>query len=120
MSENTARKAVVTTAQVQEKVNLYAEVRKEIAGLEKVETFEFDKGMRGKGFATYDSDGNVVETFEGKEEALTFYNTWINAAWQIKNLIETKVAKEATSAKAPRKVAAKVAEGSQEGDSKAA
>jgi hypothetical protein len=73
MSENT-RKAVVTTAQVQEALNAYNDLRGKI-GLSVTEK-EFDKGARGKGFATYDEKGVQVRVFETKEEALMGYRAW--------------------------------------------
>ncbi len=108
MSETKTRKAVVTTAEVQEGLSLYLATREAISGA-KAEKQEFDKGARGKGFATYDASGAVVKTWETKEEALSFYAGWVEVAKDVLAMQQTR-----------KPEAAKVAEGSQEGDSKAA
>jgi hypothetical protein len=112
MSENT-RKAVVTTAQVQEALKNYNSVRANLAGLETPDAQEFDKGARGKGFATYNADGSVDRPWETKDEALSFYSTWTQVANDVIKL-------QAFKANAPKKVAAKVVKGSEEGDAKSA
>lgn len=115
---DTTRKAVVTTAQVQAAVKEYTTAIAEISGQDRVE-MDFDKGFRGKGFATYDGE-TVVKTFDTKEQALDFYATWVKVAGEVVTLIAERKAREAeaekAAPKAPRKVAAKVVEGSQEGD----
>ncbi len=113
-----ARKAVVTTAQVQEALNIYLSVRANLAGLETPDVQQFDKGFRGKGFATYDADNNVVSNWETKDEALSFYSTWRSVANEVVQLQAFAANKTEAPVKAPRKVAAKVSEGSQEGDAK--
>lgn len=115
MSDTTkTRKAVVTTAQVQEAVNDYTLTVSEISGEERL-SLDFDKGFRGKGFAVYGGE-SVVATFETKEEALDFYGNWVKVAKDVVTMIADRKARETTAPKAPRKVAAKVVEGSQEGD----
>lgn len=119
MSDTTkTRKAVVTTAQVQQAVNDYTQVVSEISGQDRVE-LDFDKGFRGKGFAVYNGE-NVVTTFDTKEDALDFYADWVKVAKDVVVMIADRKLREAeagkTAPKAPRKVAAKVVEGSQEGD----
>lgn len=85
MSDAT-RKAVVTTAQVQAALDNYMVTRGQLAGLKAPETQEFDKGARGKGFATYDADGNVVTSWETKEAALGFYVAWVQVAGEVVTL----------------------------------
>lgn len=115
------RKAVVTTAEVQEALSEYLRVRAELSGTEQSEALEFDKGARGKGFATYDSSGTAVKTWETKEEAREFYATWTRVASEVLSAIADRARRETEEKKAqPRKVAAKVVEGSQEGDKAAA
>lgn len=71
---DTARKAVITTAQVQEaldRVNanyktLYPEWL----------SYEFDKGHRGRGFAQYNPDGSIVRSFDTKEDALGYFTSY--------------------------------------------
>lgn len=113
MSDAKVRKAVVTTAEVQAALVKYNTLRGDLAGLSAPETQEFDKGFRGKGFATYNTDGTVERTWETKDEALSFYSTWAQVAGEVVKL-------QAFKANAPKKVAAKVVKGSEEGDAKTA
>ncbi len=123
MSEAT-RKAVVTTAMVQEALNSYAVSVGDITG-NKPE-LEFDKGFRGKGFAVYSGE-TVVKSFETKEQARDFYLNWTIVAGEVLTLIADRKLAEIqaekpseTAPKAPRKVAAKKVAGSDEGDSQTA
>lgn len=81
MSETTTRKAVVTTAQVTAAFDSYkgafAVIGQDISG------HEFDKGFRGRGFAEYDSKGNVVRSFDTKEDALTTYSLTAAGMWTV-------------------------------------
>lgn len=117
MSENKTRKAVVTTAQVQAALDDMNILRSEI-GLPVGGTV-FDKGLRGKGFAVY-ADGSdtaaAVTSYETKEDALREFSAFVEIGNIILGASNVKVVKPA----APKKVAAKVAEGSQEGDAKTA
>lgn len=115
MSDAKVRKAVVTTVQVQDALAAYNITRGNLAGLEISEVQEFDKGFRGKGFATYNQDGSVERSWETKDEALSFYSTWTEVAQEVVTL---QAFKANTPVKAPRKVAAKVSDGSAEGDAK--
>src|SRR6478736_6586710 len=92
MSEAT-RKAVVTTAQVQEALNLYTQTLSSVSGLP-VEGLEFDKGARGKGFAVYNSKGDVVDTFETKEDAYVKFTNWHTVASQVLSLIADRAQRE--------------------------
>jgi hypothetical protein len=113
MSDAKVRKAVVTTAEVQAALDGYNNARATLAGLETPDAQEFDKGFRGKGFATYNADGSVERSWETKDEALGFYSTWTEVAQEVVTL-------QAFKANAPKKVAAKVVQGSEEGDAKKA
>lgn len=97
MSDAT-RKAVVTTAQVQESLNLYTQTLSSVSGLP-VEGLEFDKGARGKGFAVYNSKGDVVDSFETKEEAYVKFTNWHTVASQVTGLIAERALREAEAAK---------------------
>lgn len=85
MSDST-RKAVITTAQVQESLADFLKVLSEASG-KPVETIEFDKGARGKGFATYRADGSVVDTFETKEDAYVKFYNFAEAGRQVLSLV---------------------------------
>lgn len=111
MSDAKVRKAVVTTAQVQDALAAYNNVRANLAGLETPDAQEFDKGFRGKGFATYNSDGSVERSWDTKDDALSFYSTWTEVANEVVKL-------QALKSSAPKKVPAKVVKGSEEGDAK--
>jgi hypothetical protein len=107
MSEN-ARKAVITTAQVQEAVSKFAQVLSEASG-KPVGTVEFDKGHRGKGYATYNSNGEVIETFETKEDAYVKFSNFAEAGRQVMDLIaarEVPAESPKTASKATQKPAA--------------
>lgn len=82
MSENT-RKAVVTTAQVVEAFDRY-KTALQVIGTD-ITGHEFDKGFRGRGFAQYDSNGGVVETFETKNDALDTYAGKADGMWLVIN-----------------------------------
>lgn len=82
MSENT-RKAVVTTAEVVAAFDRYKTALSVIG--EDLSEHEFDKGFRGRGFAQYDSNGDVVESFDTKEAALTKYNGLSEGMWLVIN-----------------------------------
>jgi hypothetical protein len=82
MTENT-RKAVITTAQVTAAFDRYKTALSVIG--QDVTEHEFDKGFRGRGFAQYDSNGNVVETFETKEAALLKYEGLAEGMWLVIN-----------------------------------
>lgn len=117
MSDVKTRKAVVTTAQVQAAIEEYRTVRSELSGAESV-AVEFDKGNRGgKAFAVWNGN-TMVQEFDTKDEALSFYQNWTFVAKEVVTLIAERKALEVTESavKAPRKVAAKVVEGSATGD----
>jgi hypothetical protein len=94
MSETTARKAVVTTAQVQEALNSYKAVTAEL-GNTHAQSWEFDKGARGKGFAVY-SGNDVAMTFDTKEDALNHFGTYVKVAREVIDMIKAKEAADAT------------------------
>jgi hypothetical protein len=100
---DTTRKAVITTAQVQEALNEFTKTLATVSGKE-LETLEFDKGARGKGFAVYNSKGEVVDTFETKEEAYLKYVNWVTVATQVLQLqqLRTEVKEEVKPAKATK------------------
>ena len=86
---DTTRKAVVTTAQVQEALSAFTKVLSEASG-KPVEVIEFDKGARGKGYATYRADGSVVETFTTKEDAYVKFHNFAEGARQVMDLIAAR------------------------------
>lgn len=86
-----ARKAVITTAQVQEALSEMNALRSEI-GLP-IDGTEFDKGARGKGFAVYSKDGNAVQTFETKEAAYVAFTTFVKVGNIILGASHVKVVK---------------------------
>lgn len=90
MSENT-RKAVITTAQVQEALKDYNDFRSQI-GLPVLGT-EFDKGARGKGFAVYSPSGEVTNSYETKEEAYVHFTRWVEVGNEILGASHVKVVK---------------------------
>jgi hypothetical protein len=51
---------------------------------------EFDKGARGKGFATYDPSGNVIEQYDTKEDAYVKFTNWVTVAEQVLSLIAAR------------------------------
>ena len=98
MSETTTRKAVVTTAQVQEAFASYvlAHVRN---GDDTKNSNEFDKGLRGRGFAEYTGNGLVVRTFDTKEDALTYYSLLAEGMWKVLDRVaETELSKATADA----------------------
>lgn len=76
-----ARKAVVTLADVQEAFSLYKAVKADMGA--PILGNAFDRGLRGKGFAEYDATDSIVRTFEGKEEAQTFYGRYAEIAREV-------------------------------------
>lgn len=105
---NTTRKVAVVTSQVQSALAQYASTR-EMIGLKDTTGHEFDKGLRGKGFAQYDSNGNVVRTFETKDEAFAHYNGWTVTALEVLKAVghqELAESKGETAKKATEKAAA--------------
>lgn len=108
MSEATStRKAVITTAQVQAAVDKYTETLSTISG-ETAVKMEFDKGARGKGFAVYNKAGDVVDTFETKEDAYVKFTNWVTVATQVLSLQQNRKPEE--PAKTVRKTPTKPAE----------
>jgi hypothetical protein len=107
MSETTARKAVVTTAQVQEALNNYKTVTAEL-GNTHAQSWEFDKGARGKGFAVY-SDNDVVMPFETKEEALNHFGTYVKVAREVIDMIKVQQASAAQEESKPKTTTRKAA-----------
>ncbi len=106
MSETKARKAVVTTAEVQNAVNNYTATRATLTGQD-AESLEFDKGARGKGFATYDASGAVVASWETQEDALSFYGTWVKGATEVLSLQQNRKPENNAQVKKPaEKIAA--------------
>lgn len=119
MSENTAtRKAVVTTAQVQAAFANYVAALVKIGDNGSVDN-EFDKGFRGRGFAEYNIKGEVVRSFDTKEDALTFYSLTANGMWVVLDVLsktpeerpalkaeESAPVKPATTRKTAEKVSA--------------
>lgn len=96
MSEVTskARKAIVTLEMVREVFTAYGLIRARI-GMPVV-GHTFDKGPRGKGFAQYDATDTIVRTFEGKEEAHTFYVRYVEVAEEVLSAPAVSVVQEAT------------------------
>jgi len=90
MSDAT-RKAVITTAQVQEALTEMNTLRAEV-GLPVTGT-EFDKGTRGKGFAIYSPSGEAVETFETKEAAYVKFSQFVETGNVILGASHVKVVK---------------------------
>ena len=80
--ETSTRKAVVTTAQVREAFAKYVGALV-LIGQNDAAGNEFDKGARGKGFAEYDGAGNVVRSFETKDDALAFYGLTADGMWSV-------------------------------------
>lgn len=85
------RKAVITTAQVQEALNNMNALKSEI-GLPVLGTV-FDKGARGKGFAVYTDKDAQVETFETKEAAYVNFSTFVEVGNTILGASHVKVVK---------------------------
>jgi hypothetical protein len=81
MSETTTRKAVVTTDQVREAFASYVLGFKKIG--QDITKNEFDKGLRGRGFAEYDGKGEVIRSFDTKDDALTFYGFTAKGMWAV-------------------------------------
>lgn len=105
MSEAT-RKAVITTAQVQEALNAFTKTLSTVSGQPETR-MEFDKGARGKGFATYDPSGKVIESYDTKEDAYVKFTNWVTVAEQVLSLIAARPAEvKETDKKAPSKPAA--------------
>lgn len=112
---DTARKAVITTAQVQEALKAYNDFRTEIG--RPVLGTEFDKGARGKGFAVYSPTGEVVNYYETKEEAYVYFTRWVEVGNEILGASHVtvtkpdskKTAKPASETKAPNGAAEKPA-----------
>lgn len=75
------RKSIVTLEMVREVFTAYGLVRARI-GMPVV-GHSFDKGPRGKGFAQYDATDSIVRSFEGKEEAHTFYVRYVEVAQEV-------------------------------------
>lgn len=86
MAENT-RKAVITTEQVREALAEYLKIRKDNGVNDG--PLEFDKGARGKGFATYKGN-DVVSSFETKEDAFTHYSKWVEVAKEVISMVAGK------------------------------
>lgn len=74
MSDTTARKAVVTTAQVQAVLDYVNTMLHKLDNTH-VGT-EFDQGGRRGGFAEYRADDSTVRMFTTKAEALEFYTAF--------------------------------------------
>lgn len=96
------RKAVITTAQVQEALEEMNKLRSEI-GLPVGGTV-FDKGARGKGFATYTDKDVLVESFSDKESAYVKFTQFVEVGNIVLGAAHVKVVKPA--AKAPEKASA--------------
>jgi hypothetical protein len=103
MTDTTTRKAVVTTAQVTEAFASYVAALTRIG--QNISDHEFDKGFRGRGFAEYDGKGNVVRSFDTKEDALTTYGLTAKGMWLVLDTLPTpeeeKVTKPAKGADKP-------------------
>lgn len=95
------RKAVITTVQVQEALNKYSSTLAVLSGQE-VSGLEFDKGARGKGFAVYNKSGEVVDSFDTKEDAFVKYVNWVTVATQVLQIQQTRTEREAEAAKTPK------------------
>lgn len=137
MSDTKVRKAVVTTAQVNDALGAYVKLYSEVSGQESP-ALELDRGPRGgQPFAVYvKGSDTIVKGFDTKDSALAFYSNYVDVATEIlgalvaRNLItesdlrkseESEAEKPAEKpATAPRKVAAKVAKDSAEGDAQKA
>lgn len=104
------RKAVITTAQVQSALDDMNNLRREI-GLPVTGTV-FDKGARGKGFATYVDGSDTapsVQYFDTKEAAYILFSTFVEVGNTILGASNVQVVKP-EPAKAPAKTASKTAE----------
>jgi hypothetical protein len=136
MTDTKVRKAVVTTAQVNDALSAYVKLYSEVSGQESP-ALELDRGPRGgQPFAVYvKGSDTIVKGFDTKDSALAFYSNYVDVAQEIlgalvaRDLIsESDLRKESNeadkpaekAAAAPRKVAAKVVQGSAEGDAKKA
>lgn len=108
---DTARKAVVTTAQVRDAFASYASALV-LVGQPEVAGNEFDKGLRGRGFAEYDAAGNVVRTFETKDDALNFYGLSAAAMWVVLDYVQKNVVADESEAtpEVPAKTTRKAAD----------
>lgn len=114
MSETTTRKAVVTTVQVQAAFANYVAALVKIGDSGSVDN-EFDKGFRGRGFAEYNAKGEVVRSFDTKEDALTYYSLLAEGMWRVLDTLSSEtvskpaVEAEGTEAKPATRRAAKAA-----------
>lgn len=81
MTETKVRKAVVKMEDVKVAFAAYVGIRQAVIG--DVQGHSFDKGFRGRGFAQYDSNDNVVRTFESREDALNYYKNWADIASEV-------------------------------------
>lgn len=75
MSDTTARKAVVTTAEVQTILRAVNENYRQF--VPDYPMTEFDRGGRRGGFAEYGVNDTIVRTFTTKDEALSFYTAFL-------------------------------------------
>lgn len=91
MSDTTARKAIITTAQVQTALDSMVALKSEITG-ETLPVLSFDKGARGKGFAVYSTDDSVVHSFDSKEEAYNMFTVWVEVATEVWEAVKAKPA----------------------------
>lgn len=82
MSETKTRKAVVTMEQVRDAFQRFTSAHV-LTGEGAYAEHEFDKGMRGKGFAEYDHEGRIVHTFESKDDALAHYSGIAEGMWRV-------------------------------------
>lgn len=102
------RKAVITTAQVQEALAEMNTLKTEI-GLPVLGT-EFDKGARGKGFALYNATGSVVQSFDTKEAAFNLFSSFTEIGNVILGASHVKVLKPEPVKATVKKAADKPAE----------
>lgn len=94
MSDTTARKAVVTTAQVQAQLDIVNTILHKLDSTH-VGT-EFDRGGRKGGFAEYRADETVVRSFDTKDSALTFYTALAEGMRQVAEHPNVSIAEHAT------------------------
>lgn len=96
MSDTTARKAVVTTAQVQAVLDYVNTMLHKLDNTH-IGT-EFDQGGRRGGFAEYRADDSTVRMFTTKAEALEFYTAFAAGMETVLNHGNVSVVEHASEA----------------------
>lgn len=85
MTVEQGRKRITTLAEVTEAFNAYRDLKVSIGA--DVSGHSFDRGLRGKGYAEYNAADTIVRTFDGKDEALSFYSRYVEVAREIMSAI---------------------------------